>query len=172
MSVRTANDHGSTAARAALAVSALVLVPWLTAPAPATAQLAVGVQADVASETDLGVGGRILGHLAGSHLEAVGSFDHYFPDGPVDFWELNANLFYHFHVAGTPRVLPYAGGGLNLAHISNGDGDTEPGLNLGGGVRFPTRSGPAPFVELRAVVSDVDQLVATFGVLFGPGGRR
>lgn len=154
----------------AAAVGVLAATSFLTAPRPLAAQIAFGVQANVASEMDVGIGGRVLGNIPGSNLEAVGSFDIYFPDGPRDFWELNGNLFYHFHLSGTPNVLPYAGGGLNIARSSNGQGRTEPGLNLGGGVRFPTRSDITPFVELRGVISDFDQLVATFGLLFGPGG--
>lgn len=129
-------------------------------------QIYVGPQLNVGTETDLGVGGRVLGNVEQMNLELVGSFDLYFPDGPTDFWEINGNAFYHFHLPETPSVLPYAGGGLNIAQTSNGFESTEPGLNLGGGVRFPLEN-LSPYVEGRAVVSDADQLVFTFGVLFG-----
>ncbi|MGH7541621.1 MAG: hypothetical protein ACRELC_11540, partial [Gemmatimonadota bacterium] len=119
------------------------------------------------TETDFGIGGRVLGDLGTSNLEAVGSFDIYFPEGDLDFWEINGNLFYRFVLRDTDAVLPYLGGGLNLSHLSNGDGDTEPGLNLGGGLRFATTSDASPFVELRGVIGDFDQFVVTIGALFG-----
>lgn len=133
----------------------------------AVAQVAGGPQVNAGTETDFGIGGRLVGNIRNANLEAVGSFDIYFPDGPLEFWELNGNLFYHFHLRDTDAVLPYAGGGLNISHLSNGDGRTEPGLNLGGGFRFATRSDVSPFVELRGVIGDFDQLVVTLGLLFG-----
>lgn len=139
---------------------------------PASAQVAIGGQIDFASDTDVGIGGRLLGDIPTVDLEAVGSFDLYFPDGPRDFWELNGNLFYHFHLRNTRAVLPYLGGGLNISHSSNGASRTEAGLNLGGGVRFPTAADISPFVELRGVVSDFEQFVVTFGLLFGDASGR
>lgn len=152
--------------RALLASSLAACALTLGAP-EAAAQVAVGPQANVGTETDFGIGGRIVGNIRDANLEAVGSFDVYFPDDPVDFWELNGNLFYHFHLRETDAVLPYAGGGLNISHFSNGEGETEAGLNLAGGLRFATRSDASPFVELRGVIGDFDQLVVTLGVLFG-----
>lgn len=135
------------------------------------AQLYGGAQGNWGSETDFGVGGRVLANVEQVNLEIVGSFDVYFPDGPTDFWEINGNVFYHFHLPESPSVLPYVGGGLNVSHFSNGTDNTETGLNLGGGVRFPLDN-VSPFVEARAVISDADQAVLTFGVIFGdPHGR-
>lgn len=144
-----------------LAAAALLLQP----PA-ASAQVYGGVQGNWGSETDFGVGGRVLGNIEDANLELVGDFNVYFPDGPRDFWEANANLFYHFHLPETPSVLPYLGGGLNVSRQSNGADNTEAGLNLGGGIRFPLE-GVSPFVEGRAVISDHDQAVLTIGLIFG-----
>lgn len=135
----------------------------------ARAQVAVGPQVNAATETDFGVGGRVLAGLGGSDFELVGSFDLYFPDGPTEFWEINANVFHHFHLGDAPSVLPYLGGGLNIGHLSNGSGEAEAGLNLGGGIRIPSRS-VTPFFELRGVVSGFDQVVFTAGLLFGDTG--
>jgi hypothetical protein len=134
----------------------------------AEAQVALGGQGSWGSEADFGVGGRALVNVPGWNLEGVGSVDFFFPDGDVDWIDINANLFYHFHLPDSPSVIPYVGGGLNLARLSVGDASTtEAGLNLGGGIRFP---GPTvtPFLELRGVVSDADQFVITGGILFGP----
>lgn len=144
-----------------LAATALLLQP----PA-ASAQVYGGVQGVWGSDFDAGVGGRVLGNVEDANLELVGSFNLFFPDGNVDFWDANANVFYHFHLPESPRVLPYLGGGLNVSRISNGGESTEAGLNLGGGIRFPLEN-VSPFVEGRAVLGDHDQAVLTIGLMFG-----
>ena len=145
----------------ALAATALVLQP-----SPGSAQVYGGVQGVWGSDTDAGVGGRVLGNVEEANLELVGEFNLFFPDEDVDFWAANANLFYHFHLSETPRVLPYVGGGLNVSRRSNGFENTEAGLNLGGGIRFPLEN-VSPFVEAKAVLSDHDQAVLTIGLIFG-----
>lgn len=145
----------------------------LGAPGPqeAAAQTNVGVQGNWGSDTDFGVGARLLTNIPNTNLEAMGSFDLYFPDNDFDFWEINGNLFYHFHLEDTRSVMPYLGGGLNISRFSNGASQTEAGLNLAGGVRFPTGN-VSPFLEGRGVVGDASQFVLTFGVLFGPSTYR
>lgn len=138
---------------------------------PASAQVYGGAQALWGSDTDFGVGGRLLANIEDANLEFVGTANVFFPDGPLDFWEANANLFYHFHLSDTPSVLPYIGGGLNIGRLSNGSSNTEAGLNLGGGLRFPMAS-VSPFIEARAVISDLDQAVLAFGLVFGPAHGR
>lgn len=132
----------------------------------ARAQVYLGPQVNLATDTDLGVGGRLLANIEDANLEFASSFDVFFPEGPADYWELNGNLFYHFHLPENPSVLPYLGGGLNVATFSNGDSNTETGLNLGGGARFPLEN-VSPYVEGRAVVGGVEQFVFTFGILLG-----
>ena len=146
-------------------VGGLVLALSLCSAGSTAAQTYGGFQANVGSDTDFGLGGRLLFDLEGSNLEFVGSFDIYFPDG-FDYWEINGNLFYHFDLPDAPTVLPYAGGGLNLAHFSNGGSDTEAGFNLGGGVRF-LLDRISPFIEVKTVVGDADQSVLTFGMIVG-----
>ena len=50
---------------------------------------------------------------------------------------------------------------------SPGDGvdDTDLGLNLFGGIKFPASS-VTPFVEVRAVLEGADQVAITGGILF------
>lgn len=131
------------------------------------AQVAFGAQGGWGSEADLGIGARVLANLGGSNFEAVGTVDRFFPDNDLDWWDFNANLFYHFHRAEGPSVLPYLGGGLNVARLStDGSSSSEAGVNLAGGVRFP--GDVTPFLELRAAFSEADQIVLTGGILFGP----
>jgi hypothetical protein len=155
---------------APVALAAFVLLGSPTERA--YAQTAFGVQGSWGSEADVGVGGRLLINIPNVNLEAVASADVFFPGGGVNWVDLNGNVFYHFHLPGSPSVMPYLGGGLNIALISANGSSTEAGLNLGGGVRFP-RPGVTPFIEGRAVIaSDADQAVLTIGLLFGPTAFR
>ena len=161
----------------ALLVAGLLAFSGLIVPAPTAVQaqqLTAGVNGSWSSEVDLGLGGRLNWNIPDVDLEGVASVDVYAPDpGDFgDFWEINANLFYHFHLPDTRSVLPYAGGGLNIAKVDVGPrDDTELGLNLGGGIKFPTEN-LTPFVEGRGVLSDFDHFVLSFGVLFGNTGYR
>ncbi|MEX2527929.1 MAG: hypothetical protein WEA09_09870 [Gemmatimonadota bacterium] len=151
---------------ASLATLLLLLGPSVQ---DANAQVALGVQGNWGSEADLGVGARLLTNLGGSNFETVASVDRFFPDNNLNWWDFNANLFYHFHLANTHTVLPYLGGGLNVARLSSGNSaNNEAGLNLAGGIRFP--GSISPFVEVRAVVSGAEQIVITGGLLFGRTG--
>jgi hypothetical protein len=138
----------------------------------AKAQLQFGVQANIATDTDLGIGARLIFPveqlLIG--MEGVVSFDYYFPDN-FDFWDLNGNLLVPVRIS--ESFEPHLGGGLNLAFVSIDEdlvgpdyGDTELGLNLVGGFKFRTTS-LRPFVEVRATIAGVEQLVFTGGFLVG-----
>ena len=128
--------------------------------------ISFGPQLSLAEDADVGLGGRLVFGLPRAPVSIWGSFDLFFPDGPVDYWEFNANASYDFHLPTTPTVVPYAGGGINLAHVSAGIADdTDAGLNLLGGVRFPLPS-VVPFFELRIELGGGEMFVATGGVLF------
>lgn len=155
----------------AAAAAALVI-----GTADAEAQ-AFGAQVNWGSDTDLGIGARLelglpnlltsQGPLANTFL--IGSFDYYFPDcDECTFWELNANLAVPIT---SSTIDPYAGIGLNIAHASVDTGagefsDTDPGLNLLGGLRFRLGNLGA-FGEGRFVLGGSEQFVLTFGVLLG-----
>ena len=162
-------------------LSAVVLC--VTAAPSAEAQR-FGIQADFSTEWDFGVGARgefdltnvFTNRGAFSRAFIVASFDYFFPDCPggagVDctYWELNPMLAVPITVT-NPNITPYLGGGLNIARVSfetaAGDAsDTEIGLNLLGGLRFPL-GGVRAYTDARIVIGDNDQLVLTFGFLFG-----
>jgi opacity protein-like surface antigen len=132
-----------------------------------------GPELSLAEDADFGLGARIEFDFDGPPLTLIGSFDYFFPDpDDVDYWELNANLVYNFRIADAPSITPYAGGGLNIAHVSidRGDSfddasDTDPGLNILGGVKFD--AGPVtPFVEIKFEIEGGDQFIVTGGLLF------
>jgi hypothetical protein len=129
-----------------------------------------GPELSLATDTDFGLGARVEFDFNNSPLTVVGSFDYYFPDGPVDYWEINGNLIYNFDIPSAPSVTPYAGGGLNIAHASRDTesgsfSDTDPGLNLLGGARFDAGS-LMPFVEMKFTIEGAEQFVVTGGLLF------
>ena len=129
-----------------------------------------GPELSLATDTDFGLGARVEFDFNNSPLTVIGSFDYYFPDGPVDYWEINGNLIYNFDLSSAPSVTPYAGGGLNIAHASvdtefGSASDTDPGLNLLGGARFDAGS-LTPFVEMKFTIEGGDQFVVTGGLLF------
>ena len=131
-----------------------------------------GPQVSLAEDADFGVGARVEFDFANSPLTIIGSFDYYFPDGPVDYWEINGNLIYNFTIPSAPTVTPYAGGGLNIAHASWDGGnlvddssDTDAGLNLLGGARFDAGA-IMPFIEMKFEIAGGEQFVVTGGLLF------
>ena len=151
-----------------LAVSAALLAGG----EEASAQLQLGAQVNIATDTDLGIGARLLFGLEQlvAGMQGAASFDYFFPDG-YDFWELNGNVVVPLPIPG--NFEPYVGGGLNLAFISSevdipdvDDSDTEIGLNLVGGLRFATTNF-RPFVEVRGVIAGAEQLVFTGGIMLG-----
>lgn len=151
---------------------------WLTAvlfalvaaalgPTPSAAQVHLGPQLSLASDTDFGLGGRLVAGVPEyAGFEAMGSFDLFFPDAPADYWEINGNVLYNFEIPDLPSLRPYAGGGLHLARVSSDvGGDTDLGLNLLAGNKFPL-DGFTPFAELRVELGGGEQFVLTGGVLF------
>lgn len=159
------------------ALGALATLALAGTAMPAAGQVHFGPQVSLADDADVGLGGRVTAGVEGySGLEVIGSFDVFFPDGDFDYWELNGNLVHNFELPEEPSVRPYAGGGLNVAHISfddpGGDGpfdddadETEVGLNLLGGFKFPME-GVTPFVEGRFEIEGGEQVVVTGGILF------
>lgn len=158
--------------RTTLLALAVALGSGLLVVDSARAQVHLGPQISIADHADVGLGGRLVAGVEDySGLEVIGSVDIFFPDGDFDYWEINGNAVYNFEIVGAPSLRPYAGGGLNVAHtdfddeIPGGDGDTDLGLNLLAGSKFPLE-GFTPFVEVRGEISGGEQLVVTGGFLF------
>lgn len=146
----------------------------LATSAALDAQVRFGGQANFADDTDFGLGPRVAVNLEqlGPRFQVLGTWDIYFPDDDnLDFWELNGNLVYRFDVQEVPSIVPYAGGGLNIARREieldppAGDvDDTDVGVNFLGGVEFPLAS-VTPFVEIRLTEEGGDQFYLTGGVM-------
>ena len=81
----------------------------------------------------------------------------------------NPNLDVHYRFAPAGRMTPYVGSGVGLNFIDGerfGDSETQVGMNLIGGLRFPG-SGPNYFLEARHMLSDLNQTSVLAGVTFG-----
>jgi opacity protein-like surface antigen len=157
-------------------VFAAVAAALVIGTADAEAQ-AFGVQGNWGDDTDLGIGARLELGLPNvfttegpfSNTYFIGSFDWFFPDcDECTYWELNANLAVPITAT---TIDPYAGIGLNIAHVSVDVGgsdvsDTDVGLNLLGGLRFNLGTIGA-FTEGRFELGGGEQFVLTFGVLLG-----
>jgi len=153
----------------AAAAVALGLVP---AALPAQGPVRLGGQVSFAQDANAGLGLRLDAPLVPfwtRDLRLDVGFDYFFPDSPVNYWELNGDLAWGLPLRGS-RLAVYLGGGLNLAHsgVSGipGSGVSDLGVNLLFGLRIPTGTGLTPYVELRPELGGGDRLVLTTGILF------
>ena len=144
-----------------------------------------GVQLNWSSDVDFGIGGRGVFPLQSlfprTPLDGIVSFDYFFPSKPagttsLHYWEINGNVAYRFRVPARSSLGPYAGGGLNIAHISGkatvgtttvSTSDTKAGLNLLGGTTFKVKGSTlTPFAEARGEVGGGKTFILTGGVRF------
>lgn len=164
--------------RSLLTAVALVVVGTATADA----QARFGAVFNWADDTDVGVGARLEIPMRGvlsntepfSRAFFIGQFDWYFPDcNDCTYFEINPSLAVPFR--GT-RVEPYAGAGLHISRVSQEVGttdvsETEMGLNLLGGLRWPL-AGMTALTELRlGLGGDHEQFALSFGFMFGGSSR-
>jgi hypothetical protein len=131
----------------------------------AEAQVTLGPTIAFHGDADFGIGATVgvpLPSLA-PPMSLMADFIYFFPDGEVDYWELNGNLTYDFPLQET-TVVPFVLAGLNIAHASVSEAsDTDLGLNLGGGIAFDLGRF-RPSVGLRVELSGGDDFVL-FGTL-------
>ncbi len=160
--------------RKCLALTIALAVPALVAP-PLQAQQPTrfGAQISFANNANVGIGARMVSDFAflvpsARNISLIASFDYFFPGNNVTYWELNGNAVYRFTIAGA-RIMPYAGGGLDVSHASlrfSSVNGTQMGLNLVAGTWFDTNTSLRPYLELRAELAGAGQFVLTGGLLF------
>ena len=154
---------------------AVALAGMLSLPASVSAQVQAGPLLAYHDDLEaLGIGAFVEIPVASVEgLSIAPDFTFYFPDDPVDYFEINGNVVYDFTVAPDSPVVPFALGGLNIARASVDTGagsvsDTEVGLNLGGGVNF--RAGSlAPFAGAKFEFQDGTSFVLFGGLGFALG---
>jgi len=152
---------------------ALALLPLavLAAPAaPACAQLAFGVHAARANETDGGAwggGAKVEVNLPALPVGAVLAGDYFdLDEGSLLGWSLDAKAGFPF-----PVVKPYATAGVVTRRLDPGDDDpefdTETNTNLGLGVGVDADLVAFRlFAEARYEFVGNDQVVWRFGLVF------
>ncbi len=175
-----------------LLVTALATFPALAAaqrrpaarPAAAPAQRArFAAELNWSSDVDFGIGARgvfpLESAFPGTPLDGIVSFDYFFPSvsnapagSSFHYWEINGGVAYRFHMERGSSLGPYAGGGLNIAHISStvlgvSSSTTKAGLNLLGGTTFKlTGSNLTPFAEARGEIGGGKTFILTAGIRF------
>jgi hypothetical protein len=129
------------------------------------AQIGIAPQAVWGSDSDLGVGARLVvsaGGAAALHVEGLLSFDWYLDCNDCNYYEITPGAAVAISLLG---IGPYAGAGVNIARLSpdTGDADTEIGLSLFVGARLPF----GLFAEIRNTAGGSDQRVITVGFRLG-----
>ncbi len=149
-------------------------------PAPARSERpSFGVELDVGTDTDFGLGARAVFGLKSlfpkTPLDGQVGFIYFFPSAPtgVDakYWEINGNVAYRIPTRVRSSLKPYVGGGLNIAHASataagTTASDTKAGLNLLGGTTFKVKGQVVPFLEARGTIGGGKQVIFAGGVRF------
>lgn len=166
--------------RFAVLFAALLLGGALTLPMSSEAQgLKVGPRLGIPLGTLSDASSVFVGADARLQVPALpivpqASFDYYLMDADnVSVYTVDINALYEFPLP-NPMFKPYAGAGIGITGSSvdtqlGTQSDTDAGLNLVGGARFPL-STIEPFVQLNAVVtgdSDEPRVGLAGGILFG-----
>lgn len=123
-----------------LARLTLVALALLTAPSAVRAQATLGPAIAYHDDFKLGIGAALNVPIQefGRGVAILTDFVYFFPDGDLNYLEINGNLTYSF---GLPDAImsPYILAGLNVSNLSTDvvdSGSTELGFNLGGGAYF------------------------------------
>ncbi len=145
----------------------------------AAQEVKAGGQITFGDDADFGIGPRAQMSLPwiGRGIRVAASFDYFFPDsglgdpgGDYDYRELNLNVLGDLSFPDVTNLVPYIGGGMNLAWESVPADGVEVtaerlfGMNLVAGFRFPL-VGFTPFVEARYELEGGRQLLVAGGIL-------
>lgn len=144
----------------------------------AQAQISLGPEISIADDVDFGIGAVLEAALSSfdPNLEMAVRFSLYFPDR-IDYWELDGDLRYLFPLTDQNQMIPYVLGGIAIGHASYDfdgpgidvdDGNTEVGVRLGGGLKFPMDR-ITPFAELGLGVGDIPDFTIRGGLTFPIG---
>ena len=162
-----------------IALFGIVLGGMLVAAQVAAQEIKVGGQVTFGDDADFGIGPRAEVSLPwiAPGIRVAGSFDYFFPDsglgdpgGDYDYRELNFNVLGDISLPDVTNLVPYVGGGVNVAWesvpVDGMEGPEERlfGLNVVAGFRFPL-VGFTPFVEARYELEGGQQLLVAGGIL-------
>lgn len=154
---------------------AVALVGTLAVPGALRAQFTlgpVGAYHDDLSAVGIGAYAAFAVPSLNENLSINPSFIYYFPDSPLNAWELSGDVVYAFEVAPDTPVLPFAMAGINILHESvdnvTGSGASDTGFQLGGGIGFRAQS-IRPFVGGKFEFHDGNSFVLFGGIGFTVG---
>lgn len=154
--------------RVLLLLVTLVGLAWPAADAAGQARAAVGprVGFDVANVEELLLGADARLTLGSRAVAVQAALDVYLPANG-SFATLSANVLYRFPAA-APSVRPYAGSGIGVSFFDDATGrnQSDTGLNLVGGFRFPSSAPLTPFVQAQLTLGSVDLIAVSGGLLF------
>ena len=157
----------------------VLLAAVVGGPPLAAQEIKVGGQVTFGDDADFGIGPRAQVSLPwiDPGIRVAASYDYFFPDsgltdigGDFDYRELNFNVLGDISVPSVTNLVPYIGGGVNVAWESVPSGGMEGaeerlfGMNLVAGLRFPL-VGFTPFVEARYELEGGQQLLVAGGIL-------
>lgn len=120
------------------ALGAVTVVTVL--PSTVQAQATLGPAIAYHDDFKLGIGAALNVPIQDfdEGVALMADFFYFFPDGSINYLELNGNLTYSFALDQSP-VTPFVLTGANVSNTSDDFTDTsrtEVGLNLGGGLAF------------------------------------
>ena len=150
----------------------VLLAALIATPATTEAQTTIGPTVAYDADAKFGIGATLGTALtsAGEGFGVLADFLLFFPDGPINYMEINANVTYDFPLENS-TIVPFLLGGLNIARVSSdvvSVSSTELGLNLGGGIDFDAGNF-RPTAGVRAEVNGGEALVFFITLPFQTG---
>ncbi len=161
---RTRMQHAWPCALAVALATAALALPGTARAVGLGGTLGYSSPEDLDGTAALGIHAEI--ERSGTHLHLLPNLRHWTVDGVRD---VNPNFDVSYHFMPENRWTPYVGGGLGLNFVRRNrldESNTDVGLNLMGGVRFPSSSRHY-ILEGRYTASDVNQVSLLTGVTFG-----
>ena len=158
-------------------IASLALLFLVAAVPQAQAQAQIEIGPRVGYEIDdieaLTLGGDVRVSSFVLPVQINGSVDYFFLDegtyGDASLLKFAVNGLYQFGFA-NQLFTPYAGPGLSITRFSNGNSETDLGLNAVGGAEFGFGA-LRPFAQAELVLlGDTEPVQITAGLLFTIGG--
>lgn len=112
------------------------------------------------------LGGRVLYDID-DRFDVVGSFNHYFKDGELKSWDINADFHWNVYHNEYFEVYPLAG--LTLLHQKIGVIDYKDsffGVNIGAGIMFNITDAWKIGVEMKGQIMSDSQFVPQITAMY------
>lgn len=146
---------------------ALALLLTFLSALPARAQVGAGLKVGYGFDIEeILLGGELHVVTPVEDVTFVPNLEIYLRDDP-SILSFNGDFHYAPRVGAQSSIRPYVGLGLAITRVSrNNRSNTDAGINLIGGINFRTSGRTTPFIHLKLVEGDYDDLVLAGGVRF------